>query len=74
MLQLLQKGEINEKIRKRQKSEGVSNEKIREYMITNNFVYEGTLDSVFKAIMGGCLLYLGDTISKLTGLDKRLYH
>ena len=39
-------------------------------MITNNFVYEGTLDSVFKAIMGGCLLYLGDIISKLTGLDK----
>ena len=70
MLQLLQKGEINEKIRKRQISEGVSNEKIREYMITNNFVYEGTLDSVFKAIMGGCLLYLGDIISKLTGLDK----
>ena len=39
-------------------------------MISNNFVYEGTLDSVFKAIMGGCLLYLGDLISKLTGLDK----
>ena len=58
------------KIRKRQIPEGVSNEKIREYMITNNFVYEGTLDSVFKAIMGGCLLYLGDIISKLTGLDK----
>ena len=59
-----------QKIRKRQIPEGVSNEKIREYMITNNFVYEGTLDSVFKAIMGGCLLYLGDLISKLTGLDK----
>ena len=48
----------------------VSNEKIREYMISNNFVYEGTLDSVFKSIMGKCLLYLGDMISKLTGLDK----
>ena len=59
-----------QKIRKRQIPEGVSNEKIREYMITNNFVYEGTLDSVFKAIMGGCLLYLGDIISKLTRLDK----
>ena len=59
-----------QKIRKRQIPEGVSNEKIREYMITNNFVYEGTLDSVFKAIMGGCLLYLGDIIFKLTGLDK----
>ena len=50
--------------------ENVSNEEIRKYMISNNFVYEGTLDSVFKAIMGGCLLYLGDMISKLTGLDK----
>ena len=59
-----------QKNRKRKIPEGVSNEKIREYMITNNFVYEGTLDSVFKAIMGGCLLYLGDLISKLTGLDK----
>ena len=39
-------------------------------MISNNFVYEGILDGVFKAIMGGCLLYLGDLISKLTGLDK----
>ncbi len=39
-------------------------------MITNNFVFEGTLDGVFKAIMGGCLLYLADLISKLTGLDK----
>ena len=48
----------------------VSNEKIREYMISNNFVYEGTLDSVFKSIMRKCLLYLGDMISKLTGLDK----
>ena len=35
--------------------ENVSNEEIRKYMISNNFVYEGTLDSVFKAIMGGCL-------------------
>ncbi len=50
--------------------ENVSNEEIRKYMISNNFVYEGTLDSVFKDIMGGCLLYLGDMISKLTGLDK----
>ncbi len=58
------------KIRKRKIPVGVSNEKIREYMISNNFVYEGTLDSVFKAIMGGCLLYLGDIISKLTGLEK----
>jgi len=59
-------------IKKRIKNipKNVSNEKIREYMISNNFVYEGTLDSVFKAIMGGCLLYLGDIISKLTGLDK----
>ena len=48
----------------------VSNEEIREYMISNNFVYEGTLDSVFKSIMGGCLLYLGDLICKLTGLAK----
>ena len=38
------------KIRKRKIPVGVSNEKIREYMISNNFVYEGTLDSVFKAI------------------------
>ena len=59
-------------IKKRIKNipKNVSNEKIREYMISNNFVYEGTLDSVFKSIMGGCLLYLGDMISKLTGLDK----
>ncbi len=59
-------------IKKRIKNipKNVSNEKIREYMISNNFVYEGTLDGVFKAIMGGCLLYLGDIISKLTGLDK----
>ena len=59
-------------IKKRIKNipKNVSNEKIREYMISNNFVYEGTLDSVFKSIMGGCLLYLGDLISKLTGLDK----
>ena len=59
-----------QKIRKRKIPVGVSNEEIRNYMISNNFVYEGTLDSVFKAIMGGCLLYLGDIISKLTGLDK----
>ena len=59
-------------IKKRIKNipKNVSNEKIRDYMISNNFVYEGTLDSVFKAIMGGCLLYLGDMISKLTRLDK----
>ena len=59
-------------IKKRIKNipKNVSNEEIREYMISNNFVYEGTLDSVFKSIMGGCLLYLGDLISKLTGLDK----
>ena len=59
-------------IKKRIKNipENASNEEIREYMISNNFVYEGTLDSVFKAIMGKCLLYLGDLISKLTGLDK----
>ena len=59
-------------IKKRIKNipKNVSNEKIREYMISNNFVYEGALDSVFKSIMGGCLLYLGDMISKLTGLDK----
>ena len=59
-------------IKKRIKNipKNISNEKIRDYMISNNFVYEGTLDSVFKAIMGGCLLYLGDMISKLTGLDK----
>ncbi len=59
-------------IKKRIKNipKNVSNEKIRDYTISNNFVYEGTLDSVFKAIMGGCLLYLGDMISKLTGLDK----
>ena len=58
------------KFRERKIPKNVSNEKIREYMISNNFVYEGTLDGVFKAIMGGCLLYLGDLISKLTGLDK----
>ncbi|HIT37268.1 MAG TPA: hypothetical protein IAB59_02160, partial [Candidatus Onthousia faecipullorum] len=58
------------KLRKKQIPKNVSNEEIREYMITNNFVYEGTLDSVFKAIMSGCLLYLADLISKLTGLDK----
>ena len=58
------------KLRKKHIPNGVSNEKIREYMISNNFVYEGTLGSVFKAIMGSCLLYLGDIISKLTGLDK----
>ena len=58
------------KLRKKQIPKNVSNEEIREYMITNNFVYEGTLDSVFKSIMGGCLLYLVDLISKLTGLDK----
>ena len=59
-------------IKKRIKNipKGVSNEKIRDYMISNNFVYEGTLDGVFKAIMGTCLLYLADLISKLTGLDK----
>ena len=59
-------------IKKRIKNipKNVSNEKIREYMISNNFVYEATLDGVFKAIMGGCLLYLGDIISELTGLDK----
>ena len=59
-------------IKKRIKNipKNVSNEEIREYMISNKFVYEGTLDSVFKSIMGGCLLYLGDLISKLTGLDK----
>ena len=59
-------------IKKRIKNipKNVSNEKIREYMISNNFVYEATLDGVFKAIMSGCLLYLGDIISKLTGLDK----
>ena len=59
-----------QKIRKRKIPVGVSNEEIRNYMISNNFVYEGTLDSVFKAIMRGCILYLGDIISKLTGLDK----
>ena len=59
-----------QKIRKRKIPVGVSNEEIRNYMISNNFVYEGTLDSVFKTIMGDCLLYLGDLISKLTGLDK----
>ncbi len=58
------------KLRKKHIPENVSNEEIREYMITNNFVYEGTLDSVFKSIMGYWLLYLGDLISRLTGLDK----
>ena len=58
------------KFRERKIPKNVSNEKIREYMISNNFVYEGKFDSVFKAIMSGCLLYLGDLISKLTGLDK----
>lgn len=70
MLYQLQKGGSMKKLRKKHIPNGVSNEKIREYMISNNFVYEGTLDSVFKAIMGSCLLYLGDIISKLTGLDK----
>lgn len=62
--------EFMRKIRKRNIPKNVSNEKIRDYMISNNFIYEATLDGVFKAIMGGCLLYLGDIISKLTGLDK----
>ena len=57
-------------LRKKQIPRNVSKEEIREYLITNNFVFEGTLDGVFKAIMGGCLLYLADLISKLTGLDK----
>ncbi len=57
-------------LRKKQIPRNISKEKIREYLITNNFVFEGTLDGVFKAIMGGCLLYLADLISKLTGLDK----
>ena len=39
-----------QKIRKRQIPEGVSNEKIREYMITNNFVYEGTLILLLKLL------------------------
>ena len=58
------------KLRKKQIPKNASNEEIREYLISNNFVYEGTLDSVFKAIMGECLIYLADLISKLTGLDK----
>ena len=58
------------KIREKKIPKGVNNEEIREYMISNNFVYEATLDPVFKAIMGKCLLYLADLISKLIGLDK----
>ena len=58
------------KLRKKQIPKNASNEEIREYLISNNFVYEGTLDSVFKTIMGECLIYLADLISKLTGLDK----
>ena len=70
MLYHLQKGGSMKQLRKKQIPKNVSKEKIREYLITNNFVFEGTLDGVFKAIMGGCLLYLADLISKLTGLDK----
>ena len=36
-----------QKIRKRKIPVGLSNEEIRNYMISNKFVYEGTLDSVF---------------------------
>ena len=38
------------KIRKRNIPKNVSNEKIREYMISNNFVYEATLDGVLKLL------------------------
>ena len=61
-------------IRKRIKHipKNVSNEKIRDYMLSNNFVYEATLDPVFKAIMGSCPNYLADLISNITGIDKEL--
>ena len=62
------------KIREKKIPKDVNNEEIREYMIANNFVYEATLDPVFKAIMGGCLLYLADLISKVIGLDKEFIY
>ena len=51
---------------------GISNKEIREYMLSNNFVYEATFDSVFKAVMGNCPNYLADLISNITGIDKDL--
>ena len=51
---------------------GISNKEIREYMLSNNFVYEATFDPVFKSIMGNCPNYLADLISNITGIDKNL--
>ncbi len=51
---------------------GISNKEIREYMLSNNFVYEATFDPVFKTIMGSCPNYLADLISNITGIDKDL--
>lgn len=51
---------------------GISNKEIREYMLSNNFVYEATFDPVFKAVMGNCPNYLADLISNITGIDKDL--
>ena len=51
---------------------GVSNKEIRDYMVSNNFVYEATFDPVFKTIMRTCPNYLIDLISNITGIDKDL--
>ncbi len=51
---------------------GISNKEIREYMLSNNFVYEATFDPVFKTIMGSCPNYLADLISNITGIYKDL--
>ena len=51
---------------------GISNKEIREYMLSNNFVYEATFDPVFKAVMGNCPNYLADLISNITGINKDL--
>ena len=61
-------------MKKRMKNipKGVSNKEIRDYMLSNNFVYEATFDPVFKSIMGNCPNYLADLISNITGIDKNL--
>ena len=59
-------------IRKKEIPAKVSPEEIREYMLSNNFVYEATFDPVFKSIMGNCPNYLADLISNITGIDKNL--
>ncbi len=59
-------------IRKKEIPAKVSPEEIREYMLSNNFVYEATFDPVFKSIMGNCPNYLADLISNITDIDKDL--